>query len=102
MVFALMLTDKQLLEIIRMEGNTGPRLFRARALPSVTLCLGVLAVLLLVVISIDWTSLSWMQQAISSGEQISGQEHMVETIGIKLMTRNLMTFESNTKESRIG
>src|SRR3546814_20841237 len=92
MVFALMLTDKQLLEIIRMEGHTGPRLFRARALPSVMLCLGVLAVLLPVVISIDWTSLCWMQQAISSGDHISVKEHMVKNIVINLMTMYLLPF----------
>src|SRR3546814_10572805 len=93
MVFALMLTDKQLLEMIRMEGNTGPRIFRARALTSFMMCLGVLEVLLQVVISIDWTSLSWMQQAISYGDQISGKENMVENIGINLMTRYLLPFE---------
>src|SRR5690606_16233966 len=93
MIFALMLTDKQLLEMLRKEEKTGPRLFRARALPSVLLCLGVLAILLQVAVSIDWTTLGWQQQAVSSGDQITGHENMVESIGVNLMTRYLLPFE---------
>ncbi|TCS87207.1 NADH dehydrogenase subunit J [Anseongella ginsenosidimutans] len=93
MIFALMLTDKQLLEVIRKEEKTGPRLFRARSLPSILLALGVLAVLLQVAVTVDWSGLQWLNEASAAGNRVTGKENMVENVGINLMTRYLLPFE---------
>lgn len=93
MIFALMLTDKKLQEVIRKEEKGGPRLFRARSLPSILLALGVLAVMLQVIFAIDWTSLEWQKEAAAAGNHITGGENMVENVGINIMTMYLLPFE---------
>ncbi|HYH56286.1 MAG TPA: NADH-quinone oxidoreductase subunit J [Anseongella sp.] len=93
MIFALMLTDKQLMDATRREGETGPRLFRMRMLPSLLLSLAVLAVLLQVVFAVDWTALGWQREAAAAGNVLTGSENMVQNTGINLMTRYLLPFE---------
>lgn len=93
MIFALMLTDKKLLEFIRKEEKPGPRLIRARMLPSILLCLGVLAILLVVIYQSDWAGLTWQKKAAAAGNVLTGSENMVQNTGINLMTRYLLPFE---------
>ncbi|MFS8616853.1 MAG: NADH-quinone oxidoreductase subunit J [Solitalea sp.] len=93
MIFALMLTDKQLLENIRRGESSGPRLFRARALPSILLALAVFAVLLQVITAVDWGNMAWRHEAVAAGNRITGHENMVENVGVNLMTRYLLPFE---------
>lgn len=93
MIFALMLTDKRLLENIRRDENTGPRLFRARALPSILLSLGVLAVFLQVISAVDWNNLNWITEATAAGNQVTGYENMVQNVGVNFMTTYLLPFE---------
>lgn len=93
MIFALMLTDKRLLEKFSGDEKPGPRLFRARALPSVLLALGVLAVLLQAIRGTGWDALQWRRDAAGAADHITGAENMVENVGINLMTRYLVPFE---------
>lgn len=92
MIFALMLTEKTVLDVIRGRKKVW-RTPGVRKLLLLLFCGGVLALLLTAITLVDWGSLEWIRQAGAGGEMAARTGNRIPDIGINLMSTYLLPFE---------
>jgi NADH:ubiquinone oxidoreductase subunit 6 (subunit J) len=90
-LFAFMLSGKETLNVLQQQSSKFMGISR---LPALVLAVLFFLVMLKVVLKIDADHLGWVQQAISSKNEMQPNEPTINNIGINLMTRYLLPFEA--------
>lgn len=90
-LFAFMLSGRETLAALQQQ-NT--RIFSISKLPAILLAVLFFIVMVNIVIRVNPDHLEWIKTSIASKNDISAGAVMVNNIGINLMTRYLLPFES--------
>ncbi|GAA4337128.1 NADH-quinone oxidoreductase subunit J [Mucilaginibacter gynuensis] len=90
-LFAFMLSGRETLNTIQ---DTENKLISLTKLPAIILAVLFFVVMVKVLYSTHPDSLNWIQQSVKSGNAIQPETKLIDNIGINLMTKYLLPFES--------
>jgi NADH:ubiquinone oxidoreductase subunit 6 (subunit J) len=90
MLFAFMLTNKEVLNNLQ---NSNKRFISLQKLPALLVATLFLLVLVNAIIKAQPDSLAWIQASVQNANVIQPTDNMVPNIGVGLMTRYLLPFE---------
>lgn len=90
LLFAFMLSTKDSLDNLSQLHKVA---LSANRIPGTLICLGLLTLIITLILSIDFTTLSWIRNAEITGNVKSIYENNITNIGINLMSKFLLPFE---------
>ncbi len=90
MLFALMLSNKELLD--KLEKNS-PKMLGLHQIPALLLTAGVFIILLNSFTNINFSELKWIKSAEFTGNIHEAKNNQVHQIGINIMTNFMLPFE---------
>lgn len=90
MLFAFMLSNKQVLNNLQ-QGNN--RFISVAKLPAILVAVLFLIILVNAILKAQPDSLQWIKESVQNNNMIKPGDNMVNNIGINLMTRYLLPFE---------
>lgn len=90
-LFAFMLSGKETLNVLQQQKS---KFISLGKLPAIVLAALFFIVMLNVILKIDANNIGWIQKAISLNTAVGPNDIMIDNIGINLMTRYLLPFET--------